>query len=87
MDSPAPSIPDASTLKRKRTPNPMEDRPAVHSSNVTQISYLMKTKSERLRLIEGDSESFSDILGMIDDYEGNVTGPGISGGALDLSMF
>lgn len=30
----------------------------------------MKAKSERLRLIEGDSESFSDILGMIDDYEG-----------------
>jgi hypothetical protein len=68
MDSP---VPDASTLKRKRSP--MEegrDRPAVHSGNVTQINYLMKAKSDRLNLIEGDSESFGEILGMIDDYEG-----------------
>jgi hypothetical protein len=67
MDSPAPSISDVS-LKRKRSP--MEDGRAIHPGNVTQINYLMKAKSERLRLIEGDSESFGDILGMIDDYEG-----------------
>ena len=30
----------------------------------------MKAKSEKLRLIEGDKETFGDVLGMIDDYEG-----------------
>ena len=39
-------------------------------ASVTQINYLMKAKSERLRLIEGDSDTFADVLGMIDDYEG-----------------
>ena len=46
--------------------------PALHaaSNSVTQINYLAKARAEKLRLIEGDSESFGDILGMIDDYEG-----------------
>jgi hypothetical protein len=30
----------------------------------------VRAKPGRLRLIEGDSEVFGDILGMIDDYEG-----------------
>ena len=38
-------------------------------ANVTHINYLMKARGERLRLIEGDSETFADVLGMIDDYE------------------
>jgi hypothetical protein len=44
--------------------------PGVGPGNVTQINYLMKAKTDRLRLIEGDSETFADVLGMIDDYEG-----------------
>ena len=43
---------------------------AAGPAAVTRINYLMKARSERLRLIEGDSETFSDVLGMIDDYEG-----------------
>jgi hypothetical protein len=39
-------------------------------ATVTQINYLVKARSERLRLIEGDAETFGDVLGMIDDYEG-----------------
>lgn len=39
-------------------------------ASVTQINYLIKARSEKLRLIEGDSETFADMLGMIDDYEG-----------------
>ena len=45
---------------------------AAGSAAVTQINYLMKARSDRLRLIEGDSETFSDMLGMIDEYEGGV---------------
>ncbi|KAK0118476.1 hypothetical protein ONS95_012761 [Cadophora gregata] len=60
--------------KRKRTPidegRQSAPPPAPHSGGVTQINYLMRAKAERLKLIEGDSETFSDILGMIDDYEG-----------------
>ena len=39
-------------------------------ANVTQINYLIKARGGRLRLIEGDSETFADVLGIIDDYEG-----------------
>jgi len=72
----------ASALKRKRSPNPVDegrDR-VIHAGNVTQINYVMKAKSEKLRFIEGDSESFGDVLGMIDDYEGEwMFGHGMKG--------
>lgn len=67
----------SSSLKRKRTspnPNPesLGDRP--FRGNVVgagaQITYLVKAKPEKLRLIEGDGETFGEILAMIDDYEG-----------------
>jgi hypothetical protein len=70
-------------LKRKRSPVPSaggeEGRLAAASAagvpktgvgNVTQINYLVRAKAERLRLIEGDGETFANVLGMIDDYEG-----------------
>lgn len=63
-------------LKRKRSPVPggVEEggraAPTAHPGNVTQINYLMRAKAERLRLIEGGSETFKDVLSMIDDYEG-----------------
>jgi len=81
MASPHPE--QQAVLKRKRSPVPApggveEGRPAptLHpgsasgSGSVTQINYLMRAKAGRLRLIEGDSETFADVLGMIDDYEG-----------------
>ena len=72
MASPAPEIIGA---KRKRSPMGGDDpvtRPApiAHSRDVTKINYLVKMKSAPFRLIEGDSETFGDVLGMIDDYEG-----------------
>jgi hypothetical protein len=73
------TLPDQ-TLKRKRSPGPLpeEGRPphpgpgtaSMTPATVTQINYLVKARSERLRLIEGDAETFGDVLGMIDDYEG-----------------
>ncbi len=45
----------------------------IHAGNVTQINYVMKAKPEKLRFLEGGSESFGDVLGMIDDYEGELT--------------
>jgi hypothetical protein len=79
MESPNPEI---SSRKRKRSP--IDERaasrlprpPVGHGigigngpANVTHINYLMQARGERLRLIEGDPETFSDVLGMIDDYE------------------
>ncbi|KAJ5054801.1 uncharacterized protein L3040_001065 [Drepanopeziza brunnea f. sp. 'multigermtubi'] len=64
----------AAGAKRKRTPAPDEGRQSVppmqHAGVGPPINYLSKAKPERLRLIEGDSETFGDVLGMIDDYEG-----------------
>lgn len=68
MASPAP---DSIGMKRKRSPiDDVVTRPTpTHHGNLP-INYVMKAKAEKLRLIEGDSETFGDILGMIDDYEG-----------------
>jgi hypothetical protein len=73
----SPNSDQQAGLKRKRSPVPSaieEGRTAaaaaVHPGSVTQINYLARARSERLILIEGDSETFSDVLGMIDDYEG-----------------
>jgi hypothetical protein len=71
------STAEAGAAKRKRSPveetvtRPPPPAPSAgHPGNVTQINYLVRAKLGRLRLIEGDSEVFGDILGMIDDYEG-----------------
>lgn len=32
----------------------------------------MKARHDKMKLIEGDSETFNDVLGLIDDYEGKV---------------
>ncbi|XMA08433.1 hypothetical protein WAI453_001224 [Rhynchosporium graminicola] len=66
---------NVSGQKRKRTPPIVDDggqqsAPPPSAGNQAQINYLMRAKADRLKLIEGDSEIFSDVLGMIDDYEG-----------------
>jgi len=77
----SPNLEQQPGLKRKRSPVPGavadEGRPVAAAGggpkgvgNVTQINYLVRAKAERLRLIEGDGETFGDVLGMIDDYEG-----------------
>lgn len=71
-----------SGTKRKLSPGAEEARqsapppppPAAHlAPGVSPINYLLKAKSDRLRLIEGDSDTFGDVLEMIDDYEGMFT--------------
>jgi hypothetical protein len=74
MESPNPDP----GLKRKRSP--VDEVPARHghgpassaTPSVTAINYLVKARGdqERLRLIEGDAETFKDVLSAIDDYEG-----------------
>jgi len=88
MDSPNPnpnSNPDQTGLKRKRSPGPEDGRGTGSAAGPVgglgagagvsgrQINYLVRAKSERLSLIEGDSEIFGDMLGTIDDYEGMLS--------------
>jgi hypothetical protein len=42
----------------------------INLGNVAQINYLAKARSGKMRLIEGDADDFGNILGLIDDYEG-----------------
>jgi hypothetical protein len=44
----------------------------TRSDTVTQINYLIKARNDKMKLIEGDPETFSDVLGLIDDYEGKL---------------
>lgn len=68
MDSPNPH---QENLKRKRSTDDVgPPRVGGGGHPVTQINYLVRARGERLRLIEGDAESFGEVLGMIDDYEG-----------------
>ncbi|KAL3422744.1 C6 finger domain-containing protein [Phlyctema vagabunda] len=53
------------TGKRKRSPPPPQQQRL--QPGLPQINYAPATK--KLKLIEGDSETFKDLLGMIDDYE------------------
>lgn len=67
MESP---VVETQGAKRKRTPVDDPVGRAAPGHMVGGVNYLMKSKPEKLKLIEGGSESFADILGMIDDYEG-----------------
>lgn len=49
-----------------RIPQP----PPPQSGNGAHINYLARANSTRLKLIQGDGEVFSDVLGLIGDYEG-----------------
>lgn len=49
-----------------RIPQP----PPPQSGNGAHINYLARSNSARLKLIQGDGEVFSDVLGLIGDYEG-----------------
>ncbi|POS86095.1 hypothetical protein EPUL_004440 [Erysiphe pulchra] len=66
-------IGSARSAKRNRSPMRYlvdENAGRLGQGNVTMINYMTKARSERLRLMEGDNETFSDVLGLIDDYEG-----------------
>jgi len=75
MDSPNPDH----TLKRKRSPVPPPPLDDARGGGVgvgqmpqpvTQINYLMRAKGEKLKLVDGDADTFKDVLEIIDDYEG-----------------
>jgi hypothetical protein len=72
----SPQVQENPGLKRKRSPINDESSavrqgpPPPHGGMVTQINYLVKARPEKLKLIEGDAETFGDILEMIDSYEG-----------------
>lgn len=76
LDSPIPE--SSAGAKRKRTPIPeaAAGPPTIHGSgNIPQINYLGKAKSEKLRLIEGDTETIAEILAQLDEYEGTLPSP------------
>ncbi|KAI1495811.1 hypothetical protein F5X99DRAFT_402342 [Biscogniauxia marginata] len=54
------------TAHADRIPQP----PPPQSGNTVPINYLSKAHSVKLKLIQGDSESFSDVLTLINEYEG-----------------
>ena len=64
--------------KRKRSPvvdaaaRQLPPPAGSHPGNFTQLNYMIKAKTERLRLIQGDVETFGEVLGVIDDYEGKL---------------
>lgn len=40
--------------------------------NTVPINYLSRSLAVKLKLIQGDSETFSDILSLINEYEGKL---------------
>ncbi|KAI0172428.1 hypothetical protein GGR52DRAFT_405975 [Hypoxylon sp. FL1284] len=73
--------PDSDQHKRKRdisddngSQAPHADRipqpPPPQPGNMAPINYLSKAHSIKLKLIQGDSETFSDVLGLVNEYEG-----------------
>ncbi len=41
--------------------------------NTVPINYLSRSPAAKLKLIQGDSDAFSDVLGLINEYEGEST--------------
>ncbi|KAJ8125083.1 hypothetical protein O1611_g8557 [Lasiodiplodia mahajangana] len=49
------------------------DRPKkTETSNSAPINYLSRSLAVKLKLIQGDSETFSDVLSLINEYEGKL---------------
>lgn len=71
-------IVDHNGVKRKRSPGdvlpqsrPQPPAPSATASNAAGlINYLTRQKNEKLKLIEGDNTTFSDVLQLLDEYEG-----------------
>ncbi|KAI1755808.1 hypothetical protein F4782DRAFT_369860 [Xylaria castorea] len=70
---------DADQHKRKRdvaddNGSQVHDRipqpPPPQSGNTVPINYLSRSLAVKLKLIQGDSDTFSDVLGLINEYEG-----------------
>jgi hypothetical protein len=46
--------------------------------NSVPINYLSKSLAVKLKLIQGDGDTFSDVLGLINEYEGKLVYLGTS---------
>ncbi|KAI0894428.1 hypothetical protein F4806DRAFT_122703 [Annulohypoxylon nitens] len=57
---------DISDDNADRIPQPPPPQPG----NIAPINYLSKAHSVKLKLIQGDSETFSDVLALVNEYEG-----------------
>ncbi|KAI1178847.1 hypothetical protein F4777DRAFT_535871 [Nemania sp. FL0916] len=57
---------DGSSQIHDRIPQP----PPPQSGNAVPINYLSRSLAGKLRLVQGDSDSFSEVLGLINEYEG-----------------
>lgn len=71
----SPKFDSSASSKRKRNSGDDDGRersgaPLVHSGNVANINYLIRPRIDKMKLIEGDNDTFGDVLGMIDEYEG-----------------
>jgi hypothetical protein len=44
----------------------------VRKGNGAPINYLSRASTSKLSLVQGGPETFSDVISLIDDYEGNV---------------
>jgi hypothetical protein len=42
----------------------------IGTDNLAQINYLMKAKTGKMNLIDGNPKIFSDVLSLIDEYAG-----------------
>ncbi|QSZ34639.1 hypothetical protein DSL72_007493 [Monilinia vaccinii-corymbosi] len=71
--SPESSVGQAGHGRVAQAPPRLSERLGGESATsmaANQINYLAKVGSDRLKLIEGDPESFGEILSRIDEYEG-----------------
>ncbi|KAI3327167.1 hypothetical protein HD806DRAFT_520114 [Xylariaceae sp. AK1471] len=57
---------NGSQVHADRIPQP----PPPQSGNSVPINYLSKSLALKLKLIQGDGDTFSDVLGLINEYEG-----------------
>ncbi|KAI5867685.1 hypothetical protein GGS23DRAFT_549459 [Durotheca rogersii] len=70
--------PDSDQHKRKRDISDDNGSQAPHADRIPQppppqsvpINYLSKAHSVKLKLIQGDGETFSDVLTLVNEYEG-----------------
>ena len=74
MEQPNSSTELFAGAKRKRTPlaDSLPTLGVVANGSNPPINYLIKAGPDRLGLIDGDAETFADVLAMIDDYEGKI---------------
>ncbi|KAK0633721.1 hypothetical protein B0T14DRAFT_79585 [Immersiella caudata] len=74
VGSPADAAPPDLRKRKREADDGHSDRipqpPPPQSGNGAVINYLSKANANKLPLVSGDSETFSNVLSLINDYEG-----------------